>query len=197
MRAGAAKWDHHWYSSGPHHRPRLASRVTFTAPSAWMCTHVWGSRVILMWMRLVRVRTVHKQRMQSDTWRQYLTDRRRAACGIAPQSHDACLTSGKTEKCHQDCPQCALQIKTEHNCTSGATAVHVRRGKRAVVCMSETVTRRNVRARVTISTDVNDDTGRKRKRHADAQLAYSAGTLHKLQKVVGVWYHTPQPFGDG
>ena len=71
------------------------------------------------------------------------------------------------------------------------------RGKRAVVCMSETVTRRNVRARVTISTDVNDDTGRKRKRHADAQLAYNAVTLHKLQKVVVVWYHTPQPFGDG
>ena len=59
------------------------------------------------------------------------------------------------------------------------------------------VTRRNVRARVTISTDINDDTGRKRKRHADAQLAYRAGTLHKLQKVVGVWYHTLQPFGDG
>ena len=51
--------------------------------------------------------------------------------------------------------------------------------------MSETVTRRNVRARVTISTDVNDDTGRKRKRHADAQLAYSAGALHKLQ--IGRW----------
>jgi len=79
----------------------------------------------------------------------------------------------------------------------GATAVHTRRGKRAAMCMSETVTRRNVRACVTISTDVNDDTGWKRKRHADAQLAYRAGTLHKLQKVVGMWYHTPQPFGDG
>ena len=53
-----------------------------------------------------------------------------------------------------------------------------------------------VRARVTISTDVNEDTGRKRKRHADAQLAYSAGTLHKLQNVVGVWYHTPTPWRE-
>ena len=46
-------------------------------------------------------------------------------------------------------------------------------------------------------TDVNDDAGlrvRKRKRQADTQLAYSAGTLHKLQKVVGAWYHTQQPF---
>ena len=75
------------------------------------------------------------------------------------------------------CPQCALQIKTKHNCASGATAVHIRRSKRTAMRMSETVTRRNVRACVAIPTDINDDTGRKRQHHADTQLAYSAGTL--------------------
>ena len=41
------------------------------------------------------------------------------------------------------------------------------------------------------------DADRKRKRHSDAQLVYSNRSLNKLQKVVGQWYSTMPPFGDG
>ena len=45
--------------------------------------------------------------------------------------------------------------------------------------------------------DGTHDADRKRKRHSDAQLVYSNRSLSKLQKVVGQWYPTMPPFGDG
>ena len=86
-------------------------------------------------------------------------------------------------------------LSTEHNCTSGAAAVRLRRGKRKEQHATDIVVQRRVRARAII--EVDEEAGRKRKRHTDSQLAYNVETLHKLQKVVGAWYHTLQPFGDG
>ena len=200
VRAGAAKWDHHWYSSAAQHRSPLAARLYFPVPSQWPSSQSWNARVLLAWMRLVRARTVHRQRMHSASWRRLDDSRRRAACGMAaPLGY---LRTLDCSHCHEACPQCAHDVKTDNACTSGAAAVHLRRGKRSIPQNAAATQQRNVRPRVATGQtgeqgDGTHDADRKRKRHSDAQLVYSNRSLSKLQKVVGQWYPTMPPFGDG
>jgi hypothetical protein len=200
VRAGAAKWDHHWYSSAAQHRSPLAARLYFPVPSQWPSSQSWNARVLLAWMRLVRARTVHRQRMHSASWRRLDDSRRRAACGMAAPLGD--LRTLDCSHCHEACPQCAHDVKTDNACTSGAAAVHLRRGKRSIPQNAAATQQRNVRPRVATGQtgeqgDGTHDADRKRKRHSDAQLVYSNRSLSKLQKVVGQWYPTMPPFGDG
>ena len=80
-----------------------------------------------------------------------------------------------------------VAVQTDNACTSGAAAVHLRRGKRSIpqkyVAASQ---ERNVRPRVATGQtgeqlgDGTHDADCKRKRHSDAQLVYSNRSLSKL-----------------
>ena len=110
--------------------------------------------------------------------------RRRAACGMAAPLWD--LRTLGCSRCPEACPQCAHDVKTDNACTSGAAAVHLRRGKRSIpqnvgTCVAASQ-QRNVRPRVATGQtgeqgDGTHDADRKRKRHSDAQLVYSNRSL--------------------
>ena len=77
-----------------------------------------------------------------------------AACGMAAPLLSMGSANSRSiahSRCHEACPQCAHNVKTDNACTSGAAAVHLRQGKkRSWIYTAERgrIQQRNVRPRI-------------------------------------------------